>query len=158
MGKSLDVDKVNKWLNVIANLGVIAGIIFLAMEVHQNNELLEAEARFNRMRVSWDGWQSLAEHGDLTDLIVANRNGETLTAAERVRVDAVTMRILVAYEWTYRELSTESPERIYILEGLRVMFSEDKLGANRRVWERRKSRFDPDFVQWVENGLLSKRN
>ena len=151
----MGVDKVNRWLTLVANVGIIAGILFLALELHQNNELLEADARFNRMRVSWDGWQSLAENGDLTDLIVAAKNGETLTASGRERVDAVTMRILVAFEWTYRELSPESPERAYILEGLRGLFGGGGIGADRRVWETGKSRFDRDFVQWVEDELLN---
>jgi hypothetical protein len=155
MEKPIGVDRVNRWLTVVANVGVIAGILFLALEVRQNNELLEADARFNRMRVSWDGWQSRAEHGDLTDLLVAARNGETLTEAERERVDAVTTRIFVAYEWTYRELSPDSPERAYILVGLRAMFEEGGSDQDRRVWGTRRSRFDPEFVQWVEDEILS---
>jgi hypothetical protein len=149
----MDVDKVNRWLTLLANVGVIAGIVFLALEVHQNNELLEADARYNRMRVSWDGWQSLAENGDLANLMVAAQSGETLTDVERVRVDAVTTRILVAFEWTYRELPADSPERVYILQGLREMVAEGGLDPDRRVWGVRKSRFDPEFVQWVEDGL-----
>jgi hypothetical protein len=32
-------------LNLLANLGVIAGIVFLGVELRQNNELMEMEAR-----------------------------------------------------------------------------------------------------------------
>jgi len=32
-------------LNTLANVGVIAGIVFLAVELNQNNEFLELEAR-----------------------------------------------------------------------------------------------------------------
>ena len=32
-------------IGILANLGVIAGIIFLGVELRQNNELMEAEAR-----------------------------------------------------------------------------------------------------------------
>jgi hypothetical protein len=36
------MDKLNKWLMLVANIGVIVGIAFLAVEVNQNNRLLRA--------------------------------------------------------------------------------------------------------------------
>ena len=146
----------NRWLTLFANVGVIAGIIFLGIELRQNNELLEAEARFNRMRMSWDGWQSLAEIRDLTELIFRVENGETLAGAEQKRVDAVTMRILIGMEWSYRELPPDSPERLYMRDALQGVLSGTGIGADLRVWESKKSRFDPVFVQWVEENTLSE--
>ncbi len=39
----MKLDNVNKWLTLVANFGVVAGIIFLAIEVRQNQELLERD-------------------------------------------------------------------------------------------------------------------
>ena len=39
-------------ITILANIGVIAGIGFLALEVHQNNELMSAEARRSRTESS----------------------------------------------------------------------------------------------------------
>jgi hypothetical protein len=39
-------------ITILASLGVIAGIVFLGLELRQNNELMEAEARFNRLSLS----------------------------------------------------------------------------------------------------------
>jgi hypothetical protein len=152
----MNTESLNRWLVLGANLGVIAGIMFLAIELRQNNELLAADARFNRLQLSWNGWQSLAENGDLTDLIVATRNGEILQESAQVRVDAVLMRILITMEWLYRELPPDSPERLYMRGALQVVLSGTGIGADLRVWESRKSGFDPDFVQWVEDNLLSE--
>jgi hypothetical protein len=150
----MNTESLNRWLTLGANVGVIAGIIFLAVELRQNNELLAADARFNRLQLSWNGWQSLAEHGDLTDLIVAKKNGEILEDSEQQRVDAVSMRILITMEWSYRELPPDSPERLYMRDELQEVLSG--IGADLRVWESRKSGFDPDFVQWVEENVLSE--
>ncbi len=150
----MNIDARNRWLTLVANVGVIAGIVFLGIELRQNNELLEAEARFNRMRMSWDGWQSLAENRDLTELTVRAINGETLAVAEQVRVDAVMMRILVGMEWLYRELPPDSPERFYMRDTLLEVFGG--IGADLRVWNRRKTSFDPSFVQWVEEKVISQ--
>ena len=150
----MNTESLNRWLTLSANVGVIAGIIFLAVELRQNNELLAADARFNRLQISWNGWQSLAENGDLTDLIVAASNGEILPESAQVRVDAVLIRILIAMEWLYRELPPDSPERLYMRDELQEVLSG--IGADLRVWESRKSGFDPDFVQWVEENVLSE--
>mgnify|MGYP000153020524 CR=1 FL=1 len=42
----MNMDKLKKWLMLAANLGVIAGIILLAVELQQNNSLLETQIKF----------------------------------------------------------------------------------------------------------------
>ena len=37
----MDFDKLNKWLTLLANLGVVAGLVFLVVEIRQNQVLLE---------------------------------------------------------------------------------------------------------------------
>ena len=37
--------KVNEWLTLIANIAVVCGIVFLAVEIRQNNELRRSESR-----------------------------------------------------------------------------------------------------------------
>ena len=37
----MNLDNLNKWLTLLANFGVVAGLIFLAIEVRQNQTLLE---------------------------------------------------------------------------------------------------------------------
>ncbi len=46
-------------LNTLANVGVIAGIIFLAYELNQNNEFLELEAKATRVHITLDGWERM---------------------------------------------------------------------------------------------------
>ena len=37
------MDKLNQWLTLVANLGVVAGIIFLAYEIQQNTNAMTTE-------------------------------------------------------------------------------------------------------------------
>ena len=41
----MNTDTVNRWLTLGANIGVLIGIIFLAFELQQNNELLQSQAQ-----------------------------------------------------------------------------------------------------------------
>jgi len=45
-----DTEKV---IGILANICVIAGIIFLAVELHQNNRLLRAQARYSVRQYRW---------------------------------------------------------------------------------------------------------
>ena len=37
----MNMDSVNKWLILVANIGVIAGIVFLGIEIDQNQSSIE---------------------------------------------------------------------------------------------------------------------
>ena len=41
----MDSDRLNRWLTLGANVGVLIGIVFLAFELQQNNENLAAQQR-----------------------------------------------------------------------------------------------------------------
>ena len=43
----MDMDKLNKWLTLSANFGVLAGIIFLAVELRQNESTMDEANRIN---------------------------------------------------------------------------------------------------------------
>jgi len=52
----MNMDKVNQWLSLLGNLGVVAGIIFLAIELQNNTRATEAQTR-NSMTENLVSWQ-----------------------------------------------------------------------------------------------------
>ncbi|MGI9258056.1 MAG: hypothetical protein ACR2QQ_04415 [Gammaproteobacteria bacterium] len=139
-------------LEVIASLGVIAGIVFLGFELRQNNDLIAAEARFNRLSMAVDSWRYNAENADLAELRERARNREEPSRVEFWRVDGSIMAIFVMLDWTFRELPVDSPEIIQVRQVQRYNFAND--ASFNRVWEARKDTFDPAFVQWIEENVI----
>lgn len=139
-------------ISIVANLGVIAGIVFLGLELRQNNELMAAEARFNRLTMAVDTWRYNADNRDLAELRERARAGEELSRVEYWRVDGSIMAIFVMLEWTFRELSADSLEMNQVREVQRYNFEND--ASYRRVWEGRKNSFDPAFVEWIEQNVV----
>ena len=45
----MNSDNLNKWLTLIANLAVVAGIIFLIVEINQNTAAIEQNATWMRL-------------------------------------------------------------------------------------------------------------
>ncbi len=139
-------------VTLIASVGVIGGMLLLAYELRQNNELMEAEARLNRVNMVIDAWRFAAENGDVTELREREKAGEELSGADVRRIDATIMAVFVLLEWTYRELSGESRAMAQVRAVQRYNFSNAP--EYRRVWNERKASFDPDFVEWMERNVV----
>jgi len=141
-------------MSFLANIGVLIGILLLAYELRQNNDLMEAEARLNRVNMVVDAWRFTAENGDVTELREREKAGEELSGADVRRIDATIMAIFVLLEWTYRELSEESREMTQLREVQRYNFSTAP--EYHRVWNERKVSFDPAFVEWMDRNVVGR--
>ena len=139
-------------MSFLVNIAVLSGILMLAYELRQNNDLMEAEARLNRVNMAIESWRFTAENGDLTELREREKAGEELSGADVRRIDATIMAIFVFLEWTYRELSEESREMTQLREVQRYNFSKGP--EYHRVWNERKVSFDPAFVEWMDRNVV----
>ena len=86
----MDSDKLNRWLSLIANIGVVVGIFFLIAEVNHASRLAEVEAYQTRIRDIQDLNIQLALSDSLADILSqANSEGvESLTRSEFRRARA----------------------------------------------------------------------
>jgi hypothetical protein len=141
-------------IHILANIGVIGGILLLAFELKQNNELMAAEARFNRLTMVSDAWRFRAENSDLANLRIRAINGDSLSEPDIWRIESSIMATFVLLQWTFRELPIGSPEIRQMKEVQRYHFDTDP--SYQKVWETRSSAFDPDFVQWMEENVVNQ--
>ena len=146
--KKLDIGEL---VQTLANVGVLAGIVFLAIEIRQNNELMEAEARFNRLSVSREAYNIQSTNRELAEIIVKANNNESLTEVEHYRFAMSQMRFWINMEWIFRDMPVDSPERKYA-EGQIMLVMSHKL--RRQIFLDRVDRFDASFVSWVEDNIL----
>jgi len=143
--KKIDVGQT---LTILANLGVIAGIVFLGYELRQNNAFMAAEARFNRLSVSTENWSLLAENDALAELRYKDIAGMDMTPQERDRWESYLMRVLVTREWSFRELPREE---LPVETWRRVTLEQTTL---RELYERERESFDPEFTAWFDENVL----
>jgi len=148
----VNTEPLHRWLTLSSNIAVLIGVVFVAFEIRQNNDLMAAEARFNKVSLSRDAWQTMAENAEYADLLVRARRGDELSEVDEFRVTASNMRYLVNQEWLYRELPVDSPEWHYMRQGL---IGASKNPAFLRVWAARKTHFSPEFVEWVDKEVLA---
>lgn len=147
-------------LNTLANVGVIAGIIFLAYELNQNNEFLELEAKATRVQITLGAWEQITGNPSLAALMIRDRNEEALTAAEEMQLNAHWMGYFLRREWQYENLASKSNRqtssflRLYqAYPSMRGAWEGDSGGSVSAG----KDNFSPEFVAYVEIELASER-
>jgi len=146
----VDSDRLNRWLTLLANAAVFAGIVFLAIELRQNNEILATQQRAIHFETNSEGWTKVAENPQLSALIAKDFAGEELSTPELIQLQALWTRIHHQIQWAYHELPDDQFQR-----GLRFN-SEDYTGLSsyRRAWRTRRDLYDPEFVQYMEANVF----
>jgi len=88
----MELDKLNRWLSLASNMGVIASIVLLAIELHQNDATLKEmnrisvlDARALELQQYNDFRTMLVETPGLQELWTRALNGEQLPANDEAR-------------------------------------------------------------------------
>ena len=72
----MDFDKLNKWLSLIANFGVLVGLIFLIVEIQQSNSIANREATSEIASMGSDLNAKVIENPDFALLRSMLRNSD----------------------------------------------------------------------------------
>jgi len=149
----MNTDKLNKWLSLGANFGVLAGIVFLAVELQQNNEILEAQARRDQFDARSAAGAMVVTNSDLAEITYKARNGEELTPLEEWRFARWAYQIFRAWEWQYDEYlqGTLSQDDLPVV-GWANQFRN--YPALHNTWGETKANLSPEFVQFIENNII----
>ena len=74
--------KLNDWIQVLASVGVLGGILLVFLEIRQTNEIAKAEAIANEY-VMWESISQIELETDINDLFVKSINQpDALTNSE----------------------------------------------------------------------------
>jgi hypothetical protein len=154
----MNAEKLNSWIGVFANIGVVAGIVFLAVEVSQNSSELEhsravstAQATFQLNTALDDSYRALAQDPELAQLV---KNGYD-------NPDALTELQLAQFGWWLRStFNVHEASYFYYIQGLigdedrgaRLTAVCNRINTNggRWYWEHNAEYFASGFVSSVD--------
>ena len=97
----MDSDRLNRWLALAANIGVLLGVIFVAFELRQNTELAKANTRQEIAHDSFLPALTIASDEGLAAALVKSESGEELSPVERQRLVTLVYATHVIYENVY---------------------------------------------------------
>ena len=133
-----------------ANFGVIAGIVFLAFELRQNNVLMDAEARRARSSFVEEANFMIATDAEFASLLIKDATGESLDAVDRLRISRYYYAGLSNLDVGYYTLSTE--ERDTLVIRWRRLFEQSRV--LRETWANQSGDFNAEFVDWLNERVF----
>jgi hypothetical protein len=146
-------DAVSAIAEILSSVGVIASLVYLAIQLRQNNELMSAEARQSRTESSESAFRAMAENADLAEIFVKARQGQKLSAVEGQRFMAYWMALLVNLQATFRELRPEELESVLN----RYRTYQAALPELNAVWSQVRTNLVPAFVELMDTNVFERR-
>ena len=144
-------------ITIFANVGVILGIVLLAYELHQNNELLESQANLILLQNRLRGTELLVSDDSLGEAVLRDRNGEDLSELDLLKLDNFLLGTLSKWEWEYRQNFSGliADENLPVNDWRAVFSSFPEMG---KLWsdEAFTIRFASDFVQFMDENIVSR--
>jgi hypothetical protein len=157
--KTVDLGQI---VGILANVGVIAGIIFLALELQQNNRLLSAEAQFALRQSEQTRDFMLIESPEMADVLVRARSGEPLSETDEFRLFVLSYNWIKDWEWTFNQIQAGNlPDDGTFLRGLQRAFRNPEIlyipaEIFRETWETAGLQGNPEFVRYVQTNVLQE--
>lgn len=145
--------KVNEWLTLIANIAVVGGIVFLAVEISQNNELLRSESRQALVANDLLSLNQGVENADVYVKLVSN---EEMSAEEQLRLSFIFALDLRNREFEYFQYVNGLLDEETWLSYRHVILINHSSGRGRVWWnEIGREIVDAEFAKLVEELLLN---
>ena len=148
------MDKLNQWLTLIANLGVLVGIVFLAIEINQNTAALKIGAMQDVSRAATELSLDTVHSDHLPEIIVKDLAGQQLAPEEAYRLELyhfATMRNFETYYFQWQAGFIDEDlfrSRQFAFRGLLQQKSA------RSWWEEYKHSFAASFRAHVESEVI----
>jgi hypothetical protein len=136
---------------ILANVGVITGIVFLAIEISQNTAMIEAQMSQDRAETAMSLAQSLYNSDYLPPILAAIDEGRELSIVEQRRFGDYIRAVHRLQDNLLRQsreglLDTEVEESIRLTVQVEVASRE----IARDNWERQKLAYSSDYVALVD--------
>jgi hypothetical protein len=148
----MNSSRVNDWLTLIANVAVVGGIVFLGIEIRQNNELLRSESR---QALVTNDVASLAANFQNADVFAKLVSESEMSAEDQLRLSFMFALDLRNREFEYFQYINGLLDEQAWLAYRHVILINHSTGPGRKWWDEiGRGIVDPDFAKLVDELLL----
>ncbi len=150
----MNIEKLNPWLTLMGNIGIVAGIVFLGIEMHQNTNAMLAASRQAVMETAQN---ELFKAVDDPGLWLMATQTEPLTPAQQVRLSALLAALIRAREYSWlqnRDGIIDDAQWATEFEVTRWVLGTKR---SREWWEKSGSvTVSSDFAAFVETEIVAE--
>ena len=145
--------KINDWLTLIANVAVVGGIVFLAIEIQQNNELLRSESRQTLVANDVTSLTVNLENADVFAKLVSKKK---LSAEDQLRLSFMYMLDLRNREFEYFQFTNGLLDEETWLSYRQVVLINHSTGLGKAWWDEiGRGIVDPGFAKLIDELLAN---
>jgi len=140
---------------ILANVGVIAGLLFLAVQLRQNNELLGIELRIAMHDRQTSMVDVVLNNSEVDLLGLLSQSAEDLPAGDQEKLVLLGIRMLIVFELAFEEVRDGLRDEDDVVRLLRSVYQRPVLNYGAPLaWETYRERAPPEFVDWMESNVI----
>lgn len=110
----MNSEKLNNWLTLGANIGVLAGIVFLVYELQQNTLATQLDVASNFQNSFTEIEMLIAGDSEFTDLLMKGREGREISPTNQLRLAVFYTNVLRQWQFVhFQYLSNALDEEIW---------------------------------------------
>jgi hypothetical protein len=154
----MNAEKLNAWLSLGANVGVVIGLVLLIFEISQNTEMMQAQINQSRTDTALSEQQAVYTSDHVPSMLVKIDRGEELSDEDLIRYE----RFFRAFNrnqdnnlWQYNEGYLEDNIPRSIKGAVRAVIAGHELGI--ATWELQKYSYTEEYVAFVEDAIIDLR-
>lgn len=141
-------------VQIVANLGVIASIVFLGIEMRQNNFALNVQARLERENVYRQSNERVIGNPELVRVIVKAGQGEELSVEEDYLLLRHNLAVLLNWNYVFMQVHDGLlPESTIPLANWRGTFHEWNPRMT-ETWVQSKDTYPAEFRQFMQEQVV----
>ena len=143
----------NRWLQLVSNVAVVGGLIFLAFEVRHNTNVAEVQTHSELLQIAHEthNWKLEPQFAEV--IVKATADYESLSASEKVQFGTYVFELLNLWEHALGVHSRGLMSDTYWEAWNDTFHPNMKDPAWRSVWEDFKPRFAAEFQRHVDSYL-----
>jgi hypothetical protein len=148
----VNLESTNRWLTLAANIGVMAGIIFLAFELQQNTVATQLQAASNFQSSYADIEVSIYGNPEFAELLRKGREGKEVSGTDQLRLAVFYGSVIRQWQFNhFQHLSNALSDEIWQANQAFItkIVREDRGLLNH--WRMNTHAFSPAFNEMFES-------
>jgi len=152
----MKAERINNWLTLVANIGVILGLILVAYELRQNSELMRVQISQARADSAMASNEHSFNSSYIPPILVKVQQGDDLNPEERIRFADYFRAINrnqdnALGQYDAGMLGENTPRSIMTFTCQFIGTSE----ASRAAWEYTKTGYTDRYIEFIEKTMAT---
>ena len=143
-------------VQVVAALGVVVSVVYLGVQIHQQNEITKAQFGHSLTQRQYERYFATTKDSEFADFLAKDWDGD-LTHGEQWRVAMFIVMALVDIFDVYEKVKKGFVDKKHLDIRMNALkFGTMKTDAARNTWDFWKLTRDDEFINWFENEIYGE--